>query len=403
MSDRLISYNGQAITYDTIGNPLNYRGNALTWQNGRQLASYGTYTYTYNADGLRIEKTVNGVTTEYVLNGSQVMRQIIDNGTTTYIADYLYHENGTPTAFAFYQQGGTPTYYFYETNLQGDIIAIYDENGSKVVGFRYDAWGLFNTDKANTTVCTDLFLRASLFRYRSYIYDYEIDLYYLQSRYYDYEIGRFLNADGYVNANGDLIGFNMYAYCSNNPVMYVDPTGEVLVVFGIIVAEEVVRNLLIASALLVVACVVAAMSDEIVDAAQTIYYTLDDASSNIKQKIDELDEKHKGTYTVYGLADDDGNIKYVGRTKNLNKRLNAHAKAEKTSELNMQFAVSGLTWCEARGLEQADIVTYNTINIGKTSINGVSPHNPNREAYLTAAWDFIYNQATNAYYNITGQ
>ena len=63
------------------------------------------------------------------------------------------------------------------------------------------------------------------FRYRGYYYDSEIGLYYLQSRYYNPEWGRFLNADVYVNANGDLIGYNMYAYCSNNPVMGYDPTG----------------------------------------------------------------------------------------------------------------------------------------------------------------------------------
>ena len=51
-------------------------------------------------------------------------------------------------------------------------------------------------------------------------------LYYLQSRYYNPQWGRFLNADGYVNANGDLIGFNMYAYCGNNPVNRVDSTGQ---------------------------------------------------------------------------------------------------------------------------------------------------------------------------------
>ena len=48
-------------------------------------------------------------------------------------------------------------------------------------------------------------------------------------------IGRFLNADGYVNANGDLIGYNMYAYCSNNPVTYVDVNGEYAVSFLILV------------------------------------------------------------------------------------------------------------------------------------------------------------------------
>lgn len=63
-------------------------------------------------------------------------------------------------------------------------------------------------------------------RYRGYYYDFETDFYYLQSRYYDPAMGRFINADGYINANGDMLGFNMFAYCSNNPVMNVDPTGE---------------------------------------------------------------------------------------------------------------------------------------------------------------------------------
>ena len=46
-------------------------------------------------------------------------------------SDKPYHENGTPLAFAYYQQGSAPVYYFYDLNLQGDIIGIYDENGSK--------------------------------------------------------------------------------------------------------------------------------------------------------------------------------------------------------------------------------------------------------------------------------
>ena len=66
------------------------------------------------------------------------------------------------------------------------------------------------------------------FRYRGYYFDEEINLYYLNTRYYDASIGRFINADdiSYLGANGDLQGFNLYAYCSNNPVMGYDHMGQ---------------------------------------------------------------------------------------------------------------------------------------------------------------------------------
>ena len=64
------------------------------------------------------------------------------------------------------------------------------------------------------------------FRYRGYYYDTDTGLYYLQSRYYVPQWGRFLNADGYVSTGTGLLGYNMYAYCNNNPVMNVDYTGH---------------------------------------------------------------------------------------------------------------------------------------------------------------------------------
>ena len=65
------------------------------------------------------------------------------------------------------------------------------------------------------------------FRYRGYYYDMETGWYYLNSRYYDSRVGRFINADGIIGANGGILGYNMFAYCSNNPVMLVDPSGMV--------------------------------------------------------------------------------------------------------------------------------------------------------------------------------
>ena len=64
------------------------------------------------------------------------------------------------------------------------------------------------------------------FTYRGYYYDSDIRLYYLQTRYYDSVTGRFINADGYVSTGQGILGNNMFAYCGNNPVMFVDPTGE---------------------------------------------------------------------------------------------------------------------------------------------------------------------------------
>ena len=75
--DRLISYNGETITYDLSGNPLNYRdGMTMTWKAGRQLKTLTknsvTSTYTYDADGMRTKKQVENSVTEYIISGDGI-------------------------------------------------------------------------------------------------------------------------------------------------------------------------------------------------------------------------------------------------------------------------------------------------------------------------------------------
>ena len=105
----------------------------------------------------------------------------------------------------------------------GDI----DSNGNVVVQYYYDAWGNHTVSGSNTTLGN-----LNPFRYRGYYYDTETGLYFLQTRYYDPEVGRFLNRDSASYADPETIGgLNLYAYCLNNPVEYVDPTGHIVISF----------------------------------------------------------------------------------------------------------------------------------------------------------------------------
>ncbi len=183
--------------------------------------------FMYNEAGIRTSKNVNGVEHIYTLDGSRIVSETVGN----VLLVYVYDESGAPIGLQYrtasYEAGKFDTYYF-EKNIFGDIVAVYTDTGTKIGSYTYDAWGNCTVSLASgTTSLQKSIVRArNPFRYRGYYYDTEIGLYYLQSRYYNPATGRFINADGYANANGDLIGFNMYTYCSNNPVMFTDPSGE---------------------------------------------------------------------------------------------------------------------------------------------------------------------------------
>ena len=216
--DLLTSFNGQAITYDEIGNPLTYRdGYQFTWQHGRRLAtvSHGSnsISYTYDPDGIRTSKTVNGTTTKYhVMNGTLLGQT---KGSDTIV--FLYDEKANKFGFDY---NGTKYYYIF--NVQGDVIGILNQAGQKIVSYTYDPWGkVLSVDGSEASAIGQL----NPIRYRGYYYDTETGFYYLQSRYYDPTVRRFLNADNILGANQNILSYNLFAYCSNNPINYCDPSG----------------------------------------------------------------------------------------------------------------------------------------------------------------------------------
>ena len=210
---------------------MTYKGNTLYWSRGRMLERFGDKAcYTYNSAGIRTEKCIKGVPTKYVVSGSTILSETT-NGVTTV---YYYSADGV----VGFNRGGTD--YFYRKNLQGDIIAIVNASGGVVAKYVYDAWGnhkVFNSagtviyDSQNpTSTYANEIGHINPFRYRSYYFDNETGLYYLQSRYYDPQVGRFINADSidYLEPE-QLQGLNLYSYCQNNPVMYYDPSGHIVV------------------------------------------------------------------------------------------------------------------------------------------------------------------------------
>ena len=214
--DKLTAVNGNAIAYDAIGNPLSDGTWTYTWQNGRQLQkmqkSGVTAEFVYNADGLRVQKTVNGVATKYTLHGKNIVH--MTSGTDE--LHFFYDAQNRPAVVVYNGMA-----YAYVKNLQGDIVAILDENGNAVVSYGYDAWGapLWCTGELAETLG-----KVQPFRYRGYVFDEETGLYYLRSRYYNPQWGRFANADALIGA-GKLLSHNLFAYCSNCSVCYTDASG----------------------------------------------------------------------------------------------------------------------------------------------------------------------------------
>ena len=74
--------------------------------------------------------------------------------------------------------------FFFEKNLQGDIVAVYNETGTKVISYTYDAWGRV-VETVHSSTGTNAYAQYNPFRYRGYYYDTETNLYYLQTRYYN--------------------------------------------------------------------------------------------------------------------------------------------------------------------------------------------------------------------------
>ena len=269
--DQLLAYNGEKFVYDALGNPTTYRDKTLLWSHGRQLDKFADVAeYKYNANGIRTSKAIkvsmlecncgkedcdcNGTfTTSFFLNGNKIIKQ---------------HDCCNDLIFYYAADGVTGFHlknnlvdddFYYKKNAQNDIIGIYSTSGDEIARYEYDAWGncivkylqddgtygIINSDYSynDTSIINRFIAFKNPFRYRSYYYDFETNLYYLNSRYYDPQLGRFVNADDISTLDITQItlnGLNLYAYCLNNPVNEVDENGYFIsFLIGLLIAAAI--------------------------------------------------------------------------------------------------------------------------------------------------------------------
>ena len=245
--DRLTNFNGKSINYDTLGRVSYYDGKSYNWSEGR-LSSFGCGSasqggalydnciFTYDGYGRRTRKQhiydVNpGATSDYSYtetrdytydNSGRLIREYYTNqftysgagAPTTKEFIFLYDESGI-VGVRYINNGASTTDYYYVKNQQGDVTAIVDTNGNLITEYAYDAYGNCTVIYGNSSEIS----RINPIRYRSYYYDTDTGLYYINARYYNPQWRRFISPETAIALNTQSAnGLNLYSYANNNPI-----------------------------------------------------------------------------------------------------------------------------------------------------------------------------------------
>ena len=165
----------------------------------------------YDGEGLRFAIIENGKRTGFITDGWNNVAEIDENGRAT---KRIIRGMGIVASEDTEQKEDnifTSAYHYYHGNERMDVEYITDEAGNVVNSYTYDAFG--GIISSNETI-------PNRYTYNGEAYDKTTEQYYLRKRYYNPKLCRFTQEDEY---RGD--GLNLYAFCANNPVMYVDPSG----------------------------------------------------------------------------------------------------------------------------------------------------------------------------------
>jgi RHS repeat-associated protein len=223
-SETLNSIDGSTLitSYDydnngnTIAKAVGNQQTTYTWNDENRLVGVDTgdgkaIGYTYNTNGIRVSSTVDGVTTQYLVDSNrdyaQVLEEYVDGVRSVsyvYGQDLISQERSSVTAF-------------YLVDGLGSTTALTNENGNVTDTYSYQAFGEVDKQTGETN---------NSYRFAGELFDEETGEYYLRDRYYDSETGRFTRKDTYEGRQGEPLTLHKYMYAHNNPVTYTDPTGK---------------------------------------------------------------------------------------------------------------------------------------------------------------------------------
>jgi RHS repeat-associated protein len=177
----------------------------------------------YDAFGNRVAKTVNTVTTQYLVEDDvnptglpQVVEELVNGAVTR---QYTYglqriSENLSPAVTG--NSTWTPSFYGYDS-AEGSVRFLSNAAGTVTDAYEYDAFGN-QIYRSGTT--------PNNYMYRGEQYDSDLALYYLRARYYNPATGRFLSRDPEDGKPNDPQSLHKYLYASGDPVNRIDPSGR---------------------------------------------------------------------------------------------------------------------------------------------------------------------------------